>query len=111
MDKSLKLKGNNYNIAVMVFTLAYVVFGVTANLVFKTVGPKSLSFMMLFWGCCAMGQGLVHNFAGLAALRLLMGIFEVGHAAWSSRHALLTTYTGRFCPRLRLPHWQLLQEG
>ena len=77
MDKSLKLVGNNYNIAVMVFTLAYVVFGIPANLVFKATGPKSLSVMMFLWGFCALGQGLVTSFSGLVALRLLMGIFEV----------------------------------
>jgi len=77
MDASLHLKGNNYNMAVMVFTLAYVVFGIPANLVFKKTGPRSLSVMMFLWGICAMGQGLVKNFEGLAALRLLMGIFEV----------------------------------
>jgi len=49
MDKSLHLTGNNYNIAVMVFTLAYVIFGVPANVVFKWAGPRSLPFMMFIW--------------------------------------------------------------
>lgn len=50
MDKDLHLHGNQYNMAVMVFTVAYVIFGVPANLVFKKFGPKTLSIMMLFWG-------------------------------------------------------------
>lgn len=49
MDKALHLTGNKYNMAVMVFTLAYVVFGVPANIVFKLAGPKSLSVMMFIW--------------------------------------------------------------
>jgi len=46
MTKSLDLTGNKYNMAVMVFTLAYVVTGVPANIVFKKTGPKCLSVMM-----------------------------------------------------------------
>lgn len=50
MDKSLHLVGNNYNIAVMVFTLAYIVFGLPASVMFKRFGPKSLPTMMFIWG-------------------------------------------------------------
>lgn len=49
MEKSLELKGNEYNIAYMVFTLAYIVFGVPSNLVFRRFGPKTLSVMMFAW--------------------------------------------------------------
>jgi len=49
MDKALHLTGNKYNMAVMVFTLAYVIFGVPANIMFKLAGPKSLSVMMFLW--------------------------------------------------------------
>lgn len=105
MDKDLRLRGNNYNIAVMVFTLAYVVFGVPANIIFKKTGPKSLSVMMFFWGICAMGQGLVRNFAGLVALRFLMGVFEVSRGpSLSLRPMPITNYRiGWFRPWLRLP--------
>nr|OQO30769.1 hypothetical protein B0A51_02465 [Rachicladosporium sp. CCFEE 5018] len=78
MDKSLHLVGNRYNMAVMVFTLAYVVFGVPANIVFKLVGPKSLSAMMFIWGFLVMGQGFTRSYAGLVVCRFLMGIFEAG---------------------------------
>lgn len=50
MEEDLNLHGNQYNIAVWVFTLAYVIFGVPANLIFKKYGPKTLSLMMLLWG-------------------------------------------------------------
>lgn len=50
MDEDLHLHGNQYNMAVMVFTLAYVIFGVPANLIFKKFGPQSLSVMMFVWG-------------------------------------------------------------
>jgi MFS family permease len=33
---------------------------------------------MFFWGVCTVGEGLVHNFGSLVALRFLLGIFEAG---------------------------------
>lgn len=84
MDKDLALTGNKYNMAVMIFTIAYMVFGIPANIVFKILGPKSLAGMMVLWGICALGQGLVNNYAGLVALRFLMGVFEAGFVPGSA---------------------------
>lgn len=78
MDKDLHLHGNQYNMAVMVFTVAYVIFGVPANLVFKKFGPKTLSIMMLFWGITVIGQGVTKTAGGLIACRFLEGIMEAG---------------------------------
>lgn len=96
MTKSLHLTGNKYNIAVMVFTIAYVVCGVPANIVFKKTGPRSLSVMMFVWGLFALGQGFSKTWGseytltwrsrtfaelqslGLVACRFMMGIFEAG---------------------------------
>lgn len=50
MEPDLKLRGNRYNTAVWIFNLAYVVFAIPANIVFKRTGPKSLAVMMFFWG-------------------------------------------------------------
>lgn len=44
------MKGNDYNIAVTVFTVSYIAFGVPANLVFKKFGPKTLAVFMFAWG-------------------------------------------------------------
>ncbi|EKG16496.1 Major facilitator superfamily [Macrophomina phaseolina MS6] len=78
MDKDLRLHGNQYNMAVMVFTLAYVIFGIPANLIFKKFGPKTLSVMMLFWGITVIGQGVTKTAGGLIACRFLEGIMEAG---------------------------------
>ena len=50
MPKSLHMKHNDYNIAVTVFTVSYVVFGMPANLVVKKLGPKMLAIYMFCWG-------------------------------------------------------------
>ncbi|CAK3836004.1 vitamin h [Lecanosticta acicola] len=78
MQTDLHLTGNKYNIAVLVFTVAYVAFGVPANVAFRVLGPRSLAAMMLLWGICALCQGLVQTWGGLVACRFLMGGFEAG---------------------------------
>ncbi|KAJ9258183.1 hypothetical protein DTO212C5_8757 [Paecilomyces variotii] len=78
MPKSLHMKGNDYNIAVTVFTVSYIAFGVPANLVFKRFGPKTLAVFMFAWGLCTLGQGLTTTVSGLIACRFLMGMFEAG---------------------------------
>jgi hypothetical protein len=50
MTKALKMEGNDYNIAVTIFTVSYVVFGVPANLLVKKFGPKLLAVYMFCWG-------------------------------------------------------------
>jgi len=50
MTKELHMRRNDYNIAVMLFTVAYIIFGLPASLIFKKTGPQSLSVMMFLWG-------------------------------------------------------------
>lgn len=49
MDKDLELSGHRYNIAVVSFTIAYVVFGVPANILVKKWGSGTLTTMMFLW--------------------------------------------------------------
>jgi hypothetical protein len=50
MTKDLHMRGNDYNIAVMLFTVAYIIFRLPASLIFKKTGTQSLSVMMFLWG-------------------------------------------------------------
>ncbi|KAI9735682.1 MAG: hypothetical protein M1834_001698 [Cirrosporium novae-zelandiae] len=74
----LNMKGNKYNMAVMVFTLTYVAFQLPANIAFKRYGTWVLSLYMFIWGICCVCQGVTESFAGLIVCRLLMGAFEAG---------------------------------
>lgn len=78
MDEELHLVGNDYNNAFWIFNLSYVVFGVPANLLFKRLGPKSLSFMMFCWGLTVLGQGFAQNYTDLVVCRFLEGLCEAG---------------------------------
>jgi len=50
MEKDLDLSGQNFNIALWVFNLGYLVAGIPAAVAFKRYGPKSLAVMMFLWG-------------------------------------------------------------
>lgn len=50
MTKEPHMRGNDDNIAVMLFTVAYIIFGLPASLIFKKRGPQSLSVMMFLRG-------------------------------------------------------------
>lgn len=68
-----------YTIALMVFLIAYMVFEVPSNYFLKRFSPsKWIAFLMLSWSVMTMGLGGVHNFAGVTALRFMLGVFEAG---------------------------------
>ncbi|EIT79221.1 permease of the major facilitator [Aspergillus oryzae 100-8] len=78
MVKELHMVGNDYNVAVTMFTVAYVIFGVPANLLVKKFGPRMLVLYMFTWGLFVMGQGLTKTATGLIACRFFMGMCEAG---------------------------------
>lgn len=50
LTKSLHMTGNDYNIAVTIFTVAYVVFSAPATFLVKKFGPRMLPIFMFTWG-------------------------------------------------------------
>jgi MFS family permease len=63
----------------MVFLIAYAVFEVPSNYFLKKLSPsKWLAFLMFSWGAITMGLGGTHNFAGVTAVRFILGMFEAG---------------------------------
>ncbi len=79
MTTELHMEGQDYNIALFVFFIPYILLEVPSNIIIKKVAPSTwLCTIMFLWGICTIGQGLVRNFAGLVAMRFLLGIFEAG---------------------------------
>jgi len=63
----------------MLFLVAYGIFEVPSNYFLKKVSPsKWISFLMFSWGATTMGLGGTRNFAGVAGVRFLLGMFEAG---------------------------------
>ena len=51
LEKDLKMKGNDYNIALFIFFIPYILCEVPSNLVLRAVAPSTwLSLIMLGWG-------------------------------------------------------------
>ena len=57
MTKDLKMKGNDYNIALFIFFPPYILFEVPSNILLKKVAPSTwLSGLMLLWGEYTVGE-------------------------------------------------------
>ncbi|KAI8947527.1 major facilitator superfamily domain-containing protein [Xylaria longipes] len=79
LEEDLRLTGNQFQIAVSILFVTYIVFEIPSNLVLKPIGPQRwLAFIVLVWGVIALATGFVRNFGSLVALRVLLGAFEAG---------------------------------
>ncbi|KAL9624472.1 MAG: hypothetical protein Q9160_001435 [Pyrenula sp. 1 TL-2023] len=75
----LGLTGNQYNTALTVFFVPYVIFEIPSNIILKRLKPHVwLSFCMFLFGLVTICQGLVQNFSGLVATRFFLGLAETG---------------------------------
>ena len=51
LEKDLKMKGQDYNVALFVFFIPYILFEVPSNLLIRKIAPSTwLSSMMILWG-------------------------------------------------------------
>lgn len=79
MTEDLNMTGQDYNIALFIFFIPYILFEVPSNILIKRMRPSTwLSLIMSLWGIATIGQGLVTTFRGLVACRFLVGLFEAG---------------------------------
>ena len=79
MEKDLNLHGNQYQIAVSLLFVPYVLVEVPSNLVLKKFTPsKWLAVITVSWGIVSTLTGIVQSFGGLIACRLLLGLLEGG---------------------------------
>ena len=66
-------------VALFVFFVPYILLEVPSNLILKNVRPSwYLPGIIVAWGLCTIGMGLVQSFGGLVACRVLLGVFEAG---------------------------------
>lgn len=79
MEEDLGLTGNQYQIAVAVLFIPYVLIEVPSNMILKKFTPsKWLAIITVCWGIVSTLMGIVQNFGGLIACRLLLGLLEGG---------------------------------
>jgi MFS family permease len=75
----LHLEGNQYNIALSMFFITYALFEVPSNMMLKRLTPSIwLPLLMVGWGITMTLMGIVRNYGGLLATRIILGAFEAG---------------------------------
>ncbi|KAF5095635.1 hypothetical protein D0Z03_001795 [Geotrichum reessii] len=79
MSSDLNLVGNQYNVALTIFFVPYILSEVPSNYFLKKFKPHIwLSLCMILFGAVTIAQGFVKNFGGLVACRFFLGMFEAG---------------------------------
>ncbi|KAF2155650.1 MFS general substrate transporter [Myriangium duriaei CBS 260.36] len=98
----LNLTGDEYNTALVIFFVPYVIFEIPSNILLKKFKPHVwLSLCMFGFGLVTTLQGLVQNYSGLLAVRFFLGIFETGLfpgafyliGMWYKRHEAQKRYS------------------
>ncbi|GJE95210.1 MFS general substrate transporter [Phanerochaete sordida] len=76
---SLKLTPNQYNLALSIFFVGYVVFETPSNIIIKRTSPRwYIPIMTVLWGMICCLTSLVKSSAGLSAARFFLGLAEAG---------------------------------
>ncbi|KAK4226024.1 putative high-affinity nicotinic acid transporter [Podospora fimiseda] len=79
LEADLKLTGLKYNDALAIFFPFYVAAEVPSNMAMKRFRPSIwIPSIMIAWGVCCTLMGIVHNYAGLMAVRAALGVAEGG---------------------------------
>ncbi len=81
LAKDLHLVGTQYNTALTIFFVPYVLFEVPSNIILKRLKPHVwLSICMFGFGLVTTMQGIVQNYGGLLTTRFFLGLFECGES-------------------------------
>lgn len=79
MQRSTGMSDGQFTVALLVFIVAYGLFEVPSNVLIKKLRPSRwLASLMFCWGATTMALGATRDFAGVAAARFLLGVFEAG---------------------------------
>ncbi|KAF5018232.1 hypothetical protein F66182_9795 [Fusarium sp. NRRL 66182] len=79
LSEELNLEKTEYNTALVVFFVPYILFEIPSNILLKRFKPHVwLSLNMFLFGLTTLLQGLVQNYSGLIATRFFLGVFETG---------------------------------
>ncbi|KAI9368992.1 major facilitator superfamily domain-containing protein [Aspergillus egyptiacus] len=79
LEEDLGMEGRQYNIALFVFFILYILLEVPSNMLLKRIRPSTwLSGIMAGWGIVTVCQGVTGSFAGLVVCRVIIGGLEAG---------------------------------
>ncbi|KAG0310547.1 hypothetical protein BGZ99_000307 [Dissophora globulifera] len=76
---NIGLGASEYNWALSIFFIGYILFEIPSNVMLKMVGPRKwIAIVMVAWGTIMMAMAGVTNAAGLLAARFFLGVTESG---------------------------------
>lgn len=79
LEDDLHLHGTQYQTAVALLFVTYVLVEIPSNMLLKYFTPsRYIAVLTVTWGIISTLTGLVQNFGGLVACRLLLGLVEGG---------------------------------
>ncbi|KAI0317176.1 MFS general substrate transporter [Amylostereum chailletii] len=79
MFASLGLNNNQYNLALSIFFVGYVIFETPSNVILKRVNPKYyIPSLTVLWGVVCALFSVVQSPSGLIAIRFFLGLAEAG---------------------------------
>lgn len=79
MEEDLGLVGDQYQVAVSILFVTYILSELPSNLVIKRFKPSRwISFITTSWGVVATLTGIVQSYGGLVACRVILGALEGG---------------------------------
>ncbi|KAH7207808.1 major facilitator superfamily domain-containing protein [Fusarium redolens] len=82
MSKDLNFKGEEFSLLILLFYVPNGLCDLPLNILLKRFsGRIMLPSLMVGWGSMALLQAACKNFAGMLAIRLLLGAFEAGFFA------------------------------
>ncbi|RIB28136.1 major facilitator superfamily domain-containing protein [Gigaspora rosea] len=79
LEHDLNLVGNEYNWALSIFFLGYILFEVPTNIISIKIKPSIwISTRMISWGSIVIAMAFVKNYSQLMATRFFLGTFQTG---------------------------------
>ena len=84
LEESLNMQDTDYNLAVAIFFVPYVLCEVPSNLLLSKFSRPSyyIGILVTCWGTIMTFTGVVQSLGGLVATRFLLGVFEYARVAF-----------------------------
>ncbi|KUJ16734.1 MFS general substrate transporter [Mollisia scopiformis] len=78
-EKDIGLKDNQYSLILILFYIPYGTLNIPATVLAKRYSPAVVIPCLMFcWGTIAASTAAVHNFGGILAARICLGVVEAG---------------------------------
>ncbi|KAG2018768.1 high-affinity nicotinic acid transporter [Coprinopsis cinerea AmutBmut pab1-1] len=78
LEEDLGMHGFNLNVALTIFYIFYNLADIPSNLALKHFGSNWLAFLVITFGLVSLFSAFMHNYAGLIASRVFLGLAEGG---------------------------------